>query len=200
MPASPIRRVALAAIALLLVTALPAAAQTAERAEHPLSLRIPTGAFIPTGGQGHMVKGAEITAVQLAWALRPSLAVTGTFGWAHSRNLAAIDAPRVDIFVGDLGLERQLINRCIDCRVGFSGFAGLGAGARRYDQRGPGFGASTAFAGYVSTGGEVRIGRVGLRLEARDYLGGATALPGTRAGVGNDVVIMAGLRLARRSK
>lgn len=168
------------------------------RAEPRVSLLFPTGALIPTGGQRHVVKGAELLAVQLIWALRPTLALTGSVGLAHSRNLAAVDAPRVDIFTGDLGLERQLFARCQTCRVSVSGFAGVGAGARRYDQRGPGFEASTAFMGYGSVGGELGMGRVRLRVEARDYVGGATALPGTRAGVGNDVVILAGLRLVRR--
>src|SRR5690606_1576446 len=144
------------------------------------------------------VKGAELLAVQLVWTLRPTLALTGSIGLVHSRNLATVGEPRVDIFTGDVGLERRPFARCQTCRVGMSGFPCVGAGARRYDQRGAGFEASTTFMGYGSVGGEVRMGGVGLRVEARDYVGGATALPGTNAGVGNDVVILAGLRLLRR--
>jgi hypothetical protein len=51
---------------------------------------------------------------------------------------------------------------------------------------------------YVSAGGELGVGRVGLRLEVRDYLTGASlANPSATTRV-NDVAVMAGLRLGLR--
>ena len=44
--------------------------------------RVTSGAFVPTGSQRHALKDAQVTAAQLSWLVQPSLAVTGTFGWA----------------------------------------------------------------------------------------------------------------------
>lgn len=188
------RRLASITLALLAL-ATTAGAQHA-RGDRPFTLRIPTGAFLPTGTQAGVLADAQVNAVQLAWTLRPSLALTGTFAWAHSRNLAAATEPKTDLFTADLGLERRLVSLCGDCRTGLTAFAAAGLGARRLDQRGPGAAAVTAFTGFTGAGAEVRHGRIGLRLEARDYLMNGATHPRGR-GLHNDVVVMAGLRLIR---
>jgi hypothetical protein len=49
-------------------------------------------------------------------------------------------------------------------------------------------------AGYASVGSELGMGRVGLRVEVRDYLAGFQPLVGSgRSATRNDVVIMAAL-------
>jgi hypothetical protein len=195
--AAPILRV-LATLAILSLAAAPAAAQRTPAAERALAIRVPGGAFIPTGDQGRALKGAQVTAVQMAWTVRPALAVTGTFAWTNSRSLLTAGTPRLDLFTADLGLERRLITRCAECHVAYTGFAGVGAGARRYDQRGAGVDAATAFSAYLGAGGEILIDRVGVRLEARDYMGSMRVLTGASDGLRNDVVLMLGLRLSPR--
>lgn len=193
----PVLTLALAATLATLAT--PALAQQA-RGDRAFSIRIPTGAFVPTGTRARLMNDASTNAVQLAWTLRPALAITGTFAWAHSRNLATVGPAtnRLDVFTADLGLERRVASLCGECRTGFTAFTAAGAGARRYDQRGPGLDAITTFAAYAGAGGEFRHGRLGLRLEVRDYVSQAAALPSTTArGAQNDVVVLVGLRLIR---
>jgi hypothetical protein len=79
-------------------------------------------------------------------------------------------------------------------------FVGAGAGARSYDSRSHGEGATHNLSGYAALGGELGAGRFALRLEVRDYASGFKPL----AGVGivdarNDVVVMAALRFNRRA-
>ena len=51
----------------------------------------------------------------------------------------------------------------------------------------------------VSAGGEIGLGRVGLRLEVRDYVSGFKPLDGGgTAATRNDVVVLAGLRFGTR--
>ena len=52
---------------------------------------------------------------------------------------------------------------------------------------------------YGSVGGEVGVRRVRVRIEARDYVSGFKPLAGQGAArTGNDVVVMAGVRLVSR--
>jgi hypothetical protein len=76
----------------------------------------------------------------------------------------------------------------------FTPFAGIGLGARTYNPRHGNADSQTKFAGYGALGGEFGVRRVGLRLEARDYL--SQAGPTTRgdgSGTRNDVTLAAGL-------
>ena len=52
-------------------------------------MRFTSGALVSTGTQRSFVKDAQMSAAQLSWLVRPSLAVTGTFGWARSRDRSA---------------------------------------------------------------------------------------------------------------
>jgi hypothetical protein len=56
-------------------------------------------------------------------------------------------------------------------------------------------------AGYGAVGGELRAGRVGLRLEARDYVSGFRPLAGGgSARTRNDVVALLSLSLRKRGR
>ncbi|MEI2719712.1 MAG: hypothetical protein V9E87_06165 [Gemmatimonadales bacterium] len=58
---------------------------------------------------------------------------------------------------------------------------------------------TTTLGGYVAAGGELGIGRVGVRLEVRDYLTNFTPLiAGGRSTVRNEVMLLGALRLKRR--
>jgi hypothetical protein len=162
-------------------------------------LRFTSGALVPTGNQRNFLKDAQVTAAQLSWVVRPSLAITGTFGWARSRDIASVDTPKLDVFTSDLGVEARPALWFANRAVTFSPFAGLGAGARSYNYRKLDVDATNNLAGYGTVGGELGFRRVGLRLEARNYVTGFKPLVGGgKSDMRNDVVIMAGLRIKRQ--
>lgn len=196
---SAVSRAALTVVALI-SSAQTSAAQTSSTQASAWELRFTSGAFVPTGNQRNFLKDAQVSAAQLSWVVRPSLAITGTLGWARSRDLASVDAPKLDVFSSDVGIELRGAEWFADRAITFRPFAGLGAGARSYNYRNLDVDATNNLAGYGAAGGELGIGRVGLRLEVRDYATGFKPLLG--AGVSdsrNDVMMMLGLRFNRHS-
>ncbi|MEO8561815.1 MAG: hypothetical protein ABI601_07050 [bacterium] len=174
------------------------AAQTTPARSSAWELRFTSGALVPTGNQRNILKDAQISAAQLSWLVRPSLAITTTLGWARSRDLASADTPKLDVFTYDLGLEARSVTWFADRAVTLRPFVGLGAGARSYNYRALEVDATNNLAGYGAVGSELGIGRVGVRLEARNYVTGFKPL--VSAGTSdrrNDVVIMAALRFNR---
>jgi hypothetical protein len=196
---SAVSRTALTAIALIASTQT-SAAQTSPTPASAWELRFTSGAFVPTGAQRNFLEDAQVSAAQLSWVVRPSLAVTGTFGWARSRDLASVDTPKLDVFSSDVGIELRGAERFADRAVTFKPFAGLGAGARSYNYRNLDVTATNNLAGYGTVGGELGIGRVGLRLEVRDYATGFKPLVGTGVSDSrNDIMMMLGLRFNRHT-
>ena len=107
--------------------------------------------------------------------------------------------PKLDAFTYDVGAEFRAPKLIGGNAISLSPFAGIGAGGRSYNYRSLSAPATSNVAGYGSVGGELGVGRIRLRLEARDYLTGFRPLAGegaTRSG--NDVVLMGGLRFVRR--
>ena len=185
--------------AVLLLTV--AAARTARAQEEVprWQFRIASGSLLPTGAQRDAVKRAPMIAAQLSRGITPAIAVVSTIGWARSRDLATLDAARLDIFSADLGLEATASTRQISKTFSFTPIIGLGSGMRYYHHRHLAADATTTLGGYVAAGGEVGIGRVGVRLEVRDYLTNFTPLiAGGRSTVRNDVMLLGALRLKRR--
>ena len=132
--------------------------------------------------------------------MRPRIAVTGTFAWARSRDLANADTPKLDVFTSDLGIEARSKERSAAAPLSISTFAGFGAGVRTYNYRKLDVQATHSLAGYLAAGGELGVRRVALRIEARDYASGFRPfVGGSRSGTRNDVVIMVGVRLNRHS-
>jgi hypothetical protein len=186
-----------AVTAALLLSATTATAQQLD--SRAWELRIPSGALIATGAQRDQVKNAQMTGLQLTRKLGSAFALTGTFGWARSRDLAAIDTPKLDVFTSDVGIE-SCFEDFAKGPVSFHTFAGIGGGARSYNYRSLDVDATSNLAGYVAAGGELGMGRVALRLEARDYATGFKPLiGGGKSSARNDVMIMAALRFNRRS-
>jgi hypothetical protein len=191
-------RAAVMALGIALVSTHSAAGQASASEGRALELRVTSGAFVPTGNQRNAVANAQVTAAQLAWVLRPSLAVTGTFTWARSRDVGLVNTPKLDVFTSDVGLEARPTMWFARHAVSVSPFAGVGAGMRSYNYRKLDVDATNNLAGYASAGGELGIGRVGLRLEVRDYATGFRPLAGAgRSDMRNDVVMMAGIRFNR---
>lgn len=162
--------------------------------------RVPGGALVGTGTQRDLMKDAQVTAAQLSWSISPRLALTGTLAWGRSRDVAAIGTPKLDVYMYDLGVELRSAERWVSQSVSLRSFAGVGAGARSYNSRATGVDATSHAAGYAAVGGELGMRRVGVRLEVRDYATGMRqgASVGGK-GAGNDLVVMASLRLNRRA-
>lgn len=184
----------------LVLAAIPANArgQGPSPAKSGWEFVVPAGSLIPVGAQRDAIKRANMNAAQLSYVVRPSVAVTATAGWARSRDIRTADNPKVDAFLFDLGTEV----RGFRWRAGawsFHSFAGAGGGMRTYDYRGLRSNATHNLAGYGGAGGELGLHRVRLRLEARNYVTGFKPLNGEGEGATrNDVVLLAGLRLASR--
>src|SRR5690606_2502594 len=83
-PGAATRR-AIAATALLTAAAAgSAAAQTSDEAQpRRWDFLISSGTVVPTGDQRAVIKRGNLTAAQLSYALRPSLALNATVGWAR---------------------------------------------------------------------------------------------------------------------
>ena len=166
----------------------------------PWTLRFTSGALVATGAQRTSFKDAQLSAAGLAWRVRPSLAITGTFSWARSRALDVSDRGKVDVFTSDLGVEVETKTWSPSAAVRFKLFAGTGAGFRSYNYRASAEDAAHHPAGYLAVGGDVSLGRVGVRLEARDYASRFTSAASPRStDTRNDLVISAGLYFKKRS-
>jgi hypothetical protein len=186
-------------VAILATAARVATAQTAPEQQHTWEFRATSGALVPTGALRSTLKNGPVSAAQLSYVVRPAFAVTATFAWARSRDVATVDDPKLDVFSYDVGAEARAPQWFAGHAVTFSPFAGLGAGARSYNYRKLDVDATHNVAGYGTVGGELGMGRVGLRLEARNYVSGFKPLTGVgKADTRNDVVIMAGLRFSRQ--
>lgn len=182
----------------LLATATSAEAQGVTGSGHRWEIGTPSGWLVPTGDHRTALKRGGLNAVQASFVAHPAVAVTATVGWARSRDLATADEPKLDVFTYDLGAEFRT-PRLPAGRLTVGAFAGLGAGARSYNHRSLDVDATHNVAAYASVGSEIGMGRVRLRLEARDYVAGFKPLMGEDASATrNDVALLAGLRLVRR--
>ena len=162
-------------------------------------LVVPSGIIVPTGVQRDAIKRGNLTAVQLAYVARPAFAITSTFGWARSRDVATTDDPKLDVFTYDVGAEVRAPRWLAGRAMTFSPFAGGGVGGRSYNYRRLDVDATHNVGAYVGAGGELGFRRVRVRLEARDYVTGFKPLDGAGAArTANDIVVMAGLRLVSR--
>lgn len=193
-----IARTALAAV-LLVGGARVAEAQAAPAHTSRFEFLVASGSLVPTGAPRNAIKRADLTSAQLSYLVRPNVAVTTSFGWARSRDLATAGDPKLDVFTYDVGAEVRAGRWGAGRTVTFTPLAGVGAGARSYNYRALDVDATHNLAAYGSLGGEFGYRRVRLRLEARDYLTGfkPLATAGT-AGRRNDVAVMVGFRFVRR--
>jgi hypothetical protein len=189
----------LAMLGMLLTSARASDAQAWSSPSKSWEFRLTSGELVATGDQRDFLKDAKLNAAQVAWAVRPSIAVIGTFGWARSRDLNAIDTPKLDVFTSDVGIEVRPVRWFTGRSVTLSPFAGVGGGARSYNYRSLNEDARHNLAGYGTIGADVGIGRVGILLEARNYVSGFKPLAGTgRSETRNDVVITAAFSLKKK--
>ena len=180
------------------ITAIIFAAKDGE-AQSSWEFVVNSGTVVPTGVQRDAIKRGGLTAAQLSYVMDATYAVTGTFGWARSRDVATDGEPRLDVFTYDVGGEVRPLSIAVSKTATFRPFAGLGAGGRAYNYRHRDVDATHNLAAYGSLGGELGVGRVRVRVEARDYVSRFKPLNGTGASdTRNDVALMAGLRITSR--
>ena len=146
-PRATLARLAVVASSVFgLLLSLPrgAAAQTIDPSSPRWELRFSSGALVGTGNQRTAIKDANFSAAQLSWLVRPSVAVTGTFGWARSRDL---QSAKLDVFTSDLGVELRPARLALNGALSFAPFIGAGAGARSYNYRSQNVDATNNLAG-----------------------------------------------------
>ena len=188
---------AVAAAAMLITIAQSATAQSRGDWYRGFELRPYTGAYLPTGDQRDVLKDAVLVGAQASYRLAPFLALTSSFGWSPSEDRIIPGDETLDIFQYDLGAEARATSWRRFGAMDFTPFMGLGLGGRTYNYRDlDDVDSKTNFLGYGALGGELGIGRVGLRLEARDNVSAFKPLIGggdtkTR----NDVTVAAGLTI-----
>jgi hypothetical protein len=189
----PARALAAAVFALTSSVATTARAQDAVAHTNGFELRPYAGAFIPTGKQRDLLRDAVLVGGQASYRLNPQFAITGTLGWAPSKDRITPGDQKLDVWQYDLGAELRAPSWVTSGAIDFTPFVGLGAGARTYDYRDLDVSAKTNFAGYGVLGGELGFGRIGWRLEARDYVSQFKPFDGGDSKTRNDVTVATGL-------
>ena len=69
------QRVALTAAGLVIASTQTAAAQTPAPEASSWEFRVSSGAFVPTGDQRNLIKDGQLSAAQLSWVVKPSIAI-----------------------------------------------------------------------------------------------------------------------------
>ena len=178
----------------LAVFVLAAASGNAQAPASRVEVRPFVGAFIPTGDQRDLLRDAVLAGAQASYRIIPQLAITGTLGWSPNKDRLTPGDQSLDVFHYDLGIEGRVASWSRGTMWAFTPFAGLGLGGRTYDYRDLDVDTQSKFAGYGALGGEFGFGRLGARLEARDYVSRFSPL--TEPGASdnrNEITAVAGL-------
>src|SRR5437867_5912121 len=88
------------------------------------------GAYVPTGDQRDFVKDAVLVGAQASWTINPNYALTGSFGWAPSKDKVTAGDQTLDQFQYDVGLEARSA-RLTTPKL--APFIGAGIGGRTYN-------------------------------------------------------------------
>lgn len=157
-------------------------------------LRPLVGAYLPTGDQRDLLKDAVLVGGQVSYRFIPQLAVTGTFTWSPSKDKLTANTPKLNLYQYDVGVEARGAGWVKHASWEFTPFIGLGVGGRTYDYSDLDVDSRTDFDGYGALGGDFGFGRVGVRIEARDYLSQFKPLTGSGdTKTRNDIALAAGL-------
>lgn len=132
-------------------------------------LRPFVGAYLPTGAQADLFKGASLFGLQGALEVEPTFHLLGTFSWVPAHNKFTGFDENASIFAYDVGAEFGTLYP-LGSGWELKPFLGLGVGARTYTYKAPGLSTNTCAAGYGALGSEFQVDKVALRFEARDNL------------------------------
>ena len=131
---------------------------------------------------------------QASYRIVPQLAITGTLGWSPSKDRITPGDQTLDVWQYDRGAELRAPSWLNSGAWDFTPFVGLGGGGRTYNYRDLDVNSKTNIAGFGTVGGELGYGRIGLRVEGRDYVSQFKPFTG---GVSRQLVKIA-VRLGRR--
>lgn len=188
-------------MALAVATALTAFAVRVQ-AQQPTSkafdVRPVAGALFTTGDEHDLLKNAVIVGAQASYAVVPSLALVGSFGWSPSKDKTSPVGTKVDLYQYDLGIEGRSSDLTSGLSVSTRPYAAIGGGARTYDLRNVvGASAQTNPLAYGAVGLDVgqKGGGLGAHLELRDNVTWFKGLRGELADrkTRNDLQLAAGL-------
>lgn len=127
------------------------------------------GAYVPVGRQHQLLTDAVALGAQVALEFGRGTHAVGSFTWIPTEQRGLTTSSRIEMAQFDLGAEwlspgrRRLQKR-------FNPLLGVGLGVRAYRSRDVDTPSQANLAAYGSLGGELLMGRVGVRLEGRDYL------------------------------
>jgi hypothetical protein len=155
------------------------------------------GAYVPVGEQRELLRRDVLVGAQASYRFIPQFAVTGTLVWSPTQAHGASGDPTVDLYQYDVGAEGRARVWQRGTNLSFTPFAGLGVGGRTFRDRDGGIEAQSVFTGYGALGGELSVGRLGVRVEGRNYVSrAATRLErGGGSGTRSDVTLGAGLTI-----
>lgn len=167
----------------------------ATQTSNGFEIRPYAGAFLPTGTQRDFLKDAVIVGGQASYRIIPQLALTGTLGWSPSKDRITPGDQTLDVWQYDVGAELRAPSWLTSGAWDFTPFVGLGGGGRTYNYRDLDVDSKTNIAGFGTLGGELGYGRIGLRVEGRDYVTQFKPFTGGDSKTRNDVTVAAGLTL-----
>lgn len=148
------------------------------------------GAYVATGDQRDFVEDAVLVGAQASWTINPNFALTGSFGWAPSKDKIAAGDQTLDQFQYDVGVEARSARLSTGT---VTPFIGAGIGGRTYKYRDLDVDSKSNFDGYGALGVDFELGLIGVRVEGRDYVSRFEPLVGSGdAQTRNDVTLAAG--------
>jgi hypothetical protein len=127
------------------------------------------GAYVPAGRQHQLLTNAVALGAQVAMEFGHGTHAVASFTWIPTEQRGVATSNRIEMAQFDLGAEwlspgrRRLQER-------FNPLLGAGLGVRAYRSRDVDTPSQANLAAYGSLGGELALGRFGVRLEGRDYL------------------------------
>ena len=188
-------QIALGIGASLIAFALRANAQGAPASRTgAFEIRPYVGAYLPTGDQRDLLKDAVLVGGQASYRIIPQLSVTGSFAWSPSKDKITAGDQTLDVYQYDVGAELRAPSWLDHGSWDFTPFAGVGVGGRTYSYRDLDVDSKSNVDGYGALGGEIGFGRVGVRVEGRDYVSGFKPLTSVgEAKTRNDITLAAGL-------
>ena len=127
------RALAAAVFAFGVITTKAAAQDVVAYHSNGFEVRPYVGAYIPTGDQRDLLKDAVLVGGQASYRLNPQFAITGTLGWAPSKDRILPGDQKLDLWQYDLGAEVRAPSWFTSGAMDFNPLLGLGAGARTYD-------------------------------------------------------------------
>lgn len=161
-----------------------------------VAVHVLLGAFLPTGDNRRALGDAPYIGAQVAFRVRPSIALVGGLAASQTTDRRIGPGERgVTLWQYDMGVELApwISAPAYNIRRSVVPFVGTGIGGRTYDYTRRALERHDALVGYVSAGAELRPRagrRAGLRAEGRAYVSHPERGGG---GLRSDVVLAAGL-------